>query len=66
MMKLIVRKAKTTTGRDRSQWYYALIGTNGEPMMASEIVHNKSDAIESVQSIAQNMHAVEIDVEDSP
>jgi uncharacterized protein YegP (UPF0339 family) len=47
------------------QWVYQCIGANGEPMMGSETVHNRGDAIDSVDSIRRSAHEASIEVQDA-
>jgi uncharacterized protein YegP (UPF0339 family) len=47
------------------QWVYQYVGANGEPMMGSETVQNKGDALDSVTSIQRSAHEAVVEIQDA-
>lgn len=56
-MEFLIDRAKISKQEDTSQFYWKLIGGNGETLCVSETFHNESDAIQIVNEIIEEIQA---------
>ena len=54
-MRFEIRKSRPASGKGRSQFYYVLVGSNGEDMMVSETIKQKQMCEKSINSIKRSV-----------